>query len=980
MRLGAAPNGGSPVLRTATVAYELPADAEVALENEHYRIAVSRRTGALCGIVNRGTLTPNTPPHLQRPILGLAVREPGATAQRVIPPEEIAFEGAEARREAMVLHTEDGSPAHGALQKEDFVIGANGRLFQDGQDPRIALGFALVEAQGELGGVLTLQVVRGGEPLKVPVPLGETGGYSPTWPFACPKSKAIADKAVRLILDRARPEGVTHALRHGGGSWWNPLFLMASGDDEALERARRDVYSLLGREPTTHTWNAGYHLTILAEYYLLTGDSVVLPAIEAQKDKTEWGMARSGSWGHGMPCGGYGEVNATGLTCLISLVLAEQCGMGMDPVKYPLSVRFFKKFAGGGIPYGNHPGGPFGRSDNGRNGMAAVVFHCLGDDATARAFARPICYSYRCRELGHAEGIFAFNWGPLGAFYAPRPELHMFLSQMLWYHELGRLRNGGLHFLRVGHFPSPFGHTGAMGLHLMLPRRKLQITGAPRSVFGQKPPSSLKAYADLYREKKWEQLKSAIAGYKKSRRHLPSNLAYVDGLLAAYQRLEKHAEATMAMVRENVKADALKAQVQLEALGKLLGEERPEMATIRQHLESPEGQAAIEESRRRHKARPDANDTPRLQPAYGPGAPIVWDDVLPLAAETTTPYHWCKATGADPPAADAVAWRQQAGPLKAGGPCWVRRTFTLDHGRYSYLELLTNNAGETWLNGYRLAIAPAHRGRGKQTRALALRDGAAAVLREGTNELTARLEGKPIDVALRAGPRKPDLAALRKGLVAYWRLDEGKGSTVRCQVSGQASQVRGGDAKWVEGKMGSALNLGGKAVVEAQGFKDPETRPGKIEAMTVALWARMGRHEGDIVRKMPGGRAKVGWRLSLGRFEAALADGGALRQSTPGLGAEWAHCVVVFDAKAKRFAAYADAGAERNRQVLKREAKIGTTPIEPSLAPLLIGEGGRSLKIVDELAIWRRALCEEEVKALCNGGRGLSLVGKEVRR
>jgi hypothetical protein len=131
---------------------------------------------------------------------------------------------------------------------------------------------------------------------------------------------------------------------------------------------------------------------------------------------------------------------------------------------------------------------------------------------------------------------------------------------------------------------------------------------------------------------------------------------------------------------------------------------------------------------------------------------------------------------------------------------------------------------------------------------------------------------------------------------------------------------------------------------------------------------------------MPRGRAKVGWRISPGRFEAALADGRSLRQNIPGLGGDWTHCVIVFDARGQRFAAYANAGAQRGRQVLKKTAKIGTAPIEPSLAPLLIGEGGRSLKALDELAIWQRALSEEEVKALCNGGRGLALFGKEVRR
>jgi hypothetical protein len=102
--LQASATGLSPVLKTATVAFELAPQAEAVLENRHYRIAVARHTGALAGIENRAGSVPMTPLHLQEPLLGLVVREPGATEQKVIPPAEIACVGASTKPKALLVN------------------------------------------------------------------------------------------------------------------------------------------------------------------------------------------------------------------------------------------------------------------------------------------------------------------------------------------------------------------------------------------------------------------------------------------------------------------------------------------------------------------------------------------------------------------------------------------------------------------------------------------------------------------------------------------------------------------------------------------------------------------------------------------------------------------------------------------------------------------------------------------------------------
>ena len=101
--LTAAPDGASPLLRGAMLTYDVPRAAEAGIENRHYRIAFDRRTGALCGIRSRLPERTVTAPHLREPLLGLSVREPGATSQTLVPPEEITLVDLDAAPTRLVL-------------------------------------------------------------------------------------------------------------------------------------------------------------------------------------------------------------------------------------------------------------------------------------------------------------------------------------------------------------------------------------------------------------------------------------------------------------------------------------------------------------------------------------------------------------------------------------------------------------------------------------------------------------------------------------------------------------------------------------------------------------------------------------------------------------------------------------------------------------------------------------------------------------
>lgn len=507
---------------------------------------------------------------------------------------------AQKRLELLVVHVLDDTPAAGTLQVDDILIGANGRLFADDEDPRPEMGNALCESQSkELGGILTLQIVRGGKAINVKLDLGSTLDFGPGWPYDCEKTKRVRRDALRFVMD----DYPWHRY-----DFWTPMFLLASGDEAALELARRHLCSGIQREYEPGTggsaWVGGYRLTSLCEYYLLTGDSAVLPLIRNVAEGLAWAQYRSGSWSHGggrgptVPTpgtagGGYGEVNNAGLGALIGLCLARQCGIEPFKRTIPRSIRFFGPFCGENLGYGlgTPSDSRTGRMDNGMNGMSALVFHLLGEREMARRWARSVCYMWMGRERGHAEAIFSAAWGPVSADLAPRPEFNMFMNQMKWAYEMGRARDGSLNYMRGSRWTLP-NMTAAYGLFLYLPEKRLQVLGGD-SVFAQKPPEKLAKAAELYKRKKWKELTTFLDAQIQAGGLSADETTYAKKLLEAYRRMEKHAAATLEIIEENVvKGDLQTARVQLDLLARFVGSERPAAAKLRAKLATAKAKAA----------------------------------------------------------------------------------------------------------------------------------------------------------------------------------------------------------------------------------------------------------------------------------------------------------------------------------------------------------------------------------------------------
>jgi YHS domain-containing protein len=127
-------------------------------------------------------------------------------------------------------------------------------------------------------------------------------------------------------------------------------------------------------------------------------------ALEAAK-----GQSAVGSWGHmfARPDGrlfGYGMMNSPGLPLTISLVMARTAGV-KDPAvdrAIELSARLMRFYIGkGAVPYGDHDPWIENHDDNGKCGMAAVLFNLLGENDGAEFFSR---MSVACHGPDKAKG------------------------------------------------------------------------------------------------------------------------------------------------------------------------------------------------------------------------------------------------------------------------------------------------------------------------------------------------------------------------------------------------------------------------------------------------------------------------------------------------------------------------------------------------------------------------------------------------
>ena len=508
-----------------------------------------------------------------------------------------------------------------------MLLGVGGKPFS--YDPRTEFGKALTLAESEAGGGrLAITRWRAGQSEEVTLKLPVLGTYSATAPFGCEKSRRVLEQGCALLARRmADPSyNANPIVRSLDG-----LALLASGNKEYLPLVKREAQraaEFAGKD--FRTWHYGYVMMLVAEYRLATGDDAVLPGLRRLALETARGQSAVGSWGHDFAKAdgrlrGYGMMNAPGLPLTISLVMARAAGVDDPEVAAAIerSARLLRFYTGkGAIPYGDHAPWMQGHEDNGKCGMAAVLFNLLGESRSAEFFARMSLSAHGGeRDCGHTGNFFNLLWAMPGVSLLGPHATGAWMQEFgAWYFDLARQWDGG--FAHQGP-PEPdndsyrgWDATGAYLLAYAAPRKSLWLTGrrparippltaAQAETFiapgrGWSQGDRLSAYEKMSEDEllamlgSWSPVLRARASEALARRQappLPRVFALLEspsldarlGACQAIAALDKRAAAAVPALRGTLRADDLWLRVQSAEALAAIG--RPAAAAVPDLLE-----------------------------------------------------------------------------------------------------------------------------------------------------------------------------------------------------------------------------------------------------------------------------------------------------------------------------------------------------------------------------------------------------------
>lgn len=256
-------------------------------------------------------------------------------------------------------------------------------------------------------------------------------------------------------------------------------------------------------------------------------------------------------------------------------------------------------------------------------------------------------------------------------------------------------------------------------------------------------------------------------------------------------------------------------------------------------------------------------------------------------------------------------------------------------------------------------------------------------------------------------PRPPGLmGGLRRGLAAYWPLDDGMGmpgATVVKDTRGLSPGVVTGGASGLAWGAGMALGFGGcfQAAGEEAGAEFAPTPELDINtnAVTISLWTKLNQLPSSVPESFAGlfDSVQDSYVLYLDRsarelrFKVTTENGQGAR---PGIGQaslttnEWLHVVGTFNGAAApnagRAAIYLN--GEMRDEHIGADGSTGTglTGIVKPSQYAAIGHNGPQATYpfhgsVDDVAVWARALSAEEIRLVYETGKAGFSVGELFR-
>ena len=397
-------------------------------------------------------------------------------------------------QDIQITKVQPGSPADGKIQVGDVIVAAGGLPFKDDTRPRLADAIDQAETD-KAKGVLALTLKDG---RKVDLQLKVLGSYSDTAPYNCPKTEAIITQTADSIV---KTRNFT-----GAGLPIGLLGLLATGEPKYIEVVRNELHTVPWAKPdlalpsnkyTMVAWSWGYTEMLLCEYYLLTHDEYVLPALKAYAVAIASGRDAAGLWGHGIASldlnrgqlhgrlPGYAVMNQSSLPNFVSLLLADKCGIQHPEVQAGIKQTntFYESFIGKGtLPYGVHNPNVGSFNNNGMSGLVAVAFSLHGNQDGAAFFSRMATAATNTMETGHTGHYFNQLWTGLGADLAGPETSAAFFKETRWLHTLNRTWDGNFTYDDCEGKAGLYSYRGLSdaGNHLLnycLARHKLYITG-----------------------------------------------------------------------------------------------------------------------------------------------------------------------------------------------------------------------------------------------------------------------------------------------------------------------------------------------------------------------------------------------------------------------------------------------------------------------------------------------------------------------
>jgi hypothetical protein len=246
----------------------------------------------------------------------------------------------------------------------------------------------------------------------------------------------------------------------------------------------------------------------------------------------------------------------------------------------------------------------------------------------------------------------------------------------------------------------------------------------------------------------------------------------------------------------------------------------------------------------------------------------------------------------------------------------------------------------------------------------------------GTTRTAAlRDQGGAAPAANESGKRSA--LGLGRGLVGYWRFEEGPGSAIAHDSSGNGNDclLRKLDPKtdWTDGPVGGAINFNGTGWLECP---HPTGVARLAKAMSISVWIKRTGSK-NHVRALVTRQYETG---TLDRFHFGFSDdevvlrsrqGKSTYASFPALRGTWLH-VAATRSETGMARIYIDGEEVRHKKTDQLELGGGTNA-------LIIGGGVNGPDqsdvkehlegVMDELVIYDRALAPDEVAALAAGAQ-----------